>query len=66
MDDKALIAWREGHGWSQPQAARALGVPLPTYRNWEQHRRATSRLLPLATAYLDEHARITRERIGCT
>ena len=34
-----LCAWRAAQGkgqWTQKQAAKALGVKLGTYRNWEQ------------------------------
>lgn len=33
-----LRAWRAEHGWTQGQAAAALGVSLDTYQNWEQGR----------------------------
>ncbi len=29
---------RRARDWSQADAAKALGVPLATYRNWEQAR----------------------------
>lgn len=31
-----LRAWREAHGWTQIEAAEALGVSLGAYRDWEQ------------------------------
>jgi len=31
-----LKRWRAKHGYAQPDAARILGVPLPTIRAWEQ------------------------------
>ena len=36
MDQAALRAWRARLALSQPAAARALGVPIGTYRGWEQ------------------------------
>jgi DNA-binding transcriptional regulator YiaG len=34
-----LRQWRERVGLSQPNAAAFLGVPLGTFRQWEQRRR---------------------------
>lgn len=36
MTARALLMWRHRLGLSQSQAAKALNVPLGTYRNWEQ------------------------------
>lgn len=33
-----LKGWRTRLGWLQEEAAANLGVPLGTYRNWEQDR----------------------------
>ena len=37
-----LIAWRKRTGLTQPEAARAFGAPLVTYRSWERGRRRPS------------------------
>jgi transcriptional regulator with XRE-family HTH domain len=47
---------RQAAGLSQPQLAKAAGVPLGTLRNWEQGRR-----VPL----LDTAARVAAA-LGCT
>lgn len=38
-----LRAWRASR--TQPEAAALLGVPLQTYRNWEQGRRRVPSLV---------------------
>ncbi|WP_410174800.1 helix-turn-helix domain-containing protein [Microbulbifer thermotolerans] len=35
----AFKLWRERMGWTQREAARALGVTLATYQSWENERR---------------------------
>lgn len=49
-----LLAWRNGRGWTQKQAADALGLPIKTFIAWEKGRRSQSQLLPLAIAHLDD------------
>lgn len=36
----ALSAWRDGHDWSDAEAARQLRVPYNTFRQWITRRRA--------------------------
>lgn len=45
-------------GWTQPQAALKLGIPLGTYRNWEQGRQrvALPTLLRARMTCLAEHS----------
>jgi DNA-binding transcriptional regulator YiaG len=53
-----LREWRARLGLSQPQAATRLGVPLGTYRGWEQEQSppAHPRLVRLAMERVEETA----------
>jgi len=35
----ALKSWRARMGWTQTQAAEAMGVTKPTYQSWELEKR---------------------------
>jgi len=35
----ALKSWRARMGWTQTQAAEAMGVSKPTYQSWESGKR---------------------------
>lgn len=50
----ALAAWRERLGWTQREAAAALGVVLTTYQSWELEKRLRDNapLAPPRTALL--------------
>ncbi len=39
MISKKLRAWREKHGLSQAQAAKALAIPVRTLQGWELGRK---------------------------
>lgn len=48
MTADEIKAWRAALKLTQTEAAEALGVPVATYRQWEQGRRDPSSLLPRA------------------
>lgn len=50
MDGLALREWRAALGLSQAEGAALLGIPHPTFRNWEENHRKIPwpRLLALA------------------
>lgn len=54
MTPETLKSWRARLGFTQASAAEALGVPVGTYRDWEQGRWAETlpRYLALACAAL--------------
>ena len=60
-----IKAWRRDLGWTQAQAAEALGVPVQTVRAWEinryppRHRRVLTLALAQITA---EQQRVRRKR----
>lgn len=47
-----LIAWREAHGWSQGQCARALHYAQSTWHSWERQRK---RIPPDVAAFMAAH-----------
>lgn len=48
MTPAALRAWRECMGYTQQQAAQALGVSLRTIKAWEGGETAVPAIVPLA------------------
>lgn len=54
MNAKNLRAWRDRHGLKEVDAARALGVPAQSYRNWEDGRRAVPALVVTLILYIDQ------------
>ena len=52
MTPADLRAWRAAMGYTQPQAAQALGVSLRTVKAWEAGFAAPPAFLPLACAAL--------------
>ena len=53
-----LAEWRHALGWSQPQAAETLRLPVATYRQYEQGRRPLPAVVGLAAELL--HAAFVR------
>jgi hypothetical protein len=49
----ALTAWQARHGLTQVAAAKALGIPVQTYRNWIKSRYPVSPLAQKLCAYID-------------
>lgn len=49
--------WRKRLGFSQPQAAKALGVHVGTLRNWEYGRRKVSTLVEKLCAAVENENR---------
>jgi DNA-binding transcriptional regulator YiaG len=47
-----LLAWRNGLGLTQPEAAAALNTPLGTYRRWEQGTRRVPGIVDVTAALL--------------
>ncbi len=45
---ETLVGWRRGMGWSQGDAASALGVGLTAYNAWERGRAPITRRVVLA------------------
>lgn len=57
-----LVGWRDKMGWSQPQAAAWLKVPVSSYRNWEQGHRVAHNPEPIrARMYQARPARSTEK-----
>lgn len=52
MTAKQLRDWRRRLDLSQPAAASELGVPVSTYRNWEQGHRPLHPLLDAACKWV--------------
>lgn len=52
MTPADLRAWRAAMGYTQPQAAQALGVSLRTIKAWEGGETAVPAIVPLACAAL--------------
>ena len=48
MTPADLRAWRAAMGYTQPQAAQALGVSLRTIKAWEGGETAVPAIVPLA------------------
>ena len=59
MTPLQLRAWRARLEMTQPQAAKALSVPVGTYRQWEQGRRTMSNVIELATKWVEGELRIS-------
>lgn len=59
-----LRAFRRRYRLSQPAAADVLGVPIGTWRQWEQARRRIPALLCVAIAYYEVIAALPREMPG--
>lgn len=55
MTPADLRAWRVRLGYSQAQAARALGMELRGYRRLENGERGISRRTELACAWVERH-----------
>lgn len=56
-----LRAWREAMGWTQAQAAEALGVTRHSVQNWEAGRAPISKTVVLAAKRLSKEARMRGE-----
>jgi transcriptional regulator with XRE-family HTH domain len=52
IDPKTVIAWREAMGYSQRDAAEALGCSRASIQNWEQGINECPRYIGLAMAAL--------------
>jgi transcriptional regulator with XRE-family HTH domain len=55
MKNTALKAWRARLGLSQTEAAKALGLSIRGYQNYESGERAIPHPVALACKYLEEH-----------
>lgn len=53
MTARALLMWRNRLGFSQSEAAKALNVPVGSYRNWEQDIRRVPEPVALLTRYVE-------------
>ena len=53
MTASELKAWRVRLGLREVEAARTLGVPAQSYRNWEDGRRAVPPLAVTLIRYID-------------
>lgn len=53
MTAEEILSWRERLGLTQEDAARALGVPVATYRNWEWRRRKIPPPIPVLARYVE-------------
>lgn len=64
MTPSALKRWRSRLGLTQAGAAEALGVPLGTYRDWEQGANDPTwpRLLALACAAVSADLKPVRSK----
>jgi DNA-binding transcriptional regulator YiaG len=49
----ALAAWQTRHGLTQVAAAKALGIPVQTYRNWIKGRYPVSPMAEKLCGYID-------------
>lgn len=55
MTPQEFHAWRKRLGWTQQQAADALGTTKRAVQMWEAGDRPISRMVDLATRWLEEH-----------
>lgn len=53
MTADELKAWRVRLGLREVQAAKALGVPVQSYRNWEDGRRGVPALAVMLARYIE-------------
>lgn len=58
MTPAELIAWRERLGLSELAAAKALGTPAGTYRNWEDGRRRIPGAIAVLCRYIERFGRL--------
>jgi DNA-binding transcriptional regulator YiaG len=59
MTGAELAQWRRALGWTEVEAAAALGAPTQTYRNWEDGR--TKRVpgpVAMLTRYISAFGRL--------
>lgn len=45
---KDLLEWRNAHGWTRPEAAKELGLPSQTYKNYETDKRTIPTVVQVA------------------
>ncbi|MDI7863965.1 hypothetical protein MRS76_18605 [Rhizobiaceae bacterium n13] len=58
-----IIGWRERIGISTPQAAKIIGVSLPTFQGWQKNRTCPhEKLLRIAMAAIEADFQ-ARERV---
>lgn len=55
-----LLAWQERLGISGAEAARRLGIPYPSYRNYLTIRRRMPGWLPLLCRYVERYGPLDR------